>query len=243
MIPNLASQGASLQISLREPSLTADNLGHKAWLASYLLARRLSSLQHLIPPFTNPATNFSGSYDNVTVPAQLLELGSGTGLLGIAAATLFPHLEVWLTDLEAIVPNLSVNVDANNALFPADNRPRVQALDWSLVPAPPFARSSNKSYNVILASDPLYSPQHPEWLFNTIHSYLAQHATSRVVIELPLRAAYVPEVEEFQKRMADGGFALVESGEEVGREDWGDNTLDGRQEVTCWWGVWKWKSL
>lgn len=244
-IPRPSSSEDPIQVSLREPSLTADNLGHKTWLASYLLACRLPSLKSLLLPLSDaPARSHKASTIGCHTKAdsvRVLELGSGTGLLGIAAASLFPNWQLRLTDLEAIVPNLEANVDANRMLFSRDNIPEVDELDWSLTPATPA--KATESYNTILASDPLYSPSHPEWLFNTIHGYLLQHHTSRVVVELPLRNAYRPEVEEFKTRMADGGFSLLDSGEESGTEDWGDDTRHGSREVECWWGVWGWSSL
>lgn len=157
-------------------------------------------------------------------------------MLGIAAGALFPDTSVHLTDLEAIVPNLESNVKANEALFREGKSPSVGVLDWSEASTPkPDCR-----FDLLLVSDPLYSPLHPAWLVDTIFKYLNDHATSRVVIELPLREAYVPEVEEFKKRMADGGLVLVDSGEELGTEDWGDDAGHGRDKVRCWWGVWGW---
>ena len=226
-IPSLSPCTPPIRISLREPSLTADNLGHKTWLASYLLARRLPSLKSLPVPH-NPSTN----------PLRILELGSGTGLLGIAAAALYPDAKARLTDLQAIVPNLKVNIDANRALFRGNNVPEIGVLDWSLT----SSERCSESYNLILASDPLYSPSHPAWLCNTIRRYLDVHLTSRVVVELPLRKAYVPEVEEFKKRMGGGDLVLLDSGEELSSEDWGDYRGHGRLEVRCWWGVWGWTS-
>ena len=226
-IPNLSPDASPIQIQLREPSLTADNLGHKTWLASYLLARRLPSLNHLLPPFKDLPSTYS---------PQILELGSGTGLLGIAAAALYPDATIHLTDLEAIVPNLEANVKANEALFSESSCPSVGVLDWSAT----YPGKLNRRYNLILASDPLYSPSHPAWLAKTIHKYLDSHPMSRVVVELPLREAYVPEVEEFKERMAGIDLVLLDSGEELGTEDWGDDTGHGREEVRCWWGVWGW---
>lgn len=205
----------------------SDNLGHKTWLASYLLARRLPSLTHLLPSISRPPA---------VDPPGILELGSGTGLLGIAAAALYPEASVHLTDLEAIVSNLESNVKANEALFRENKSPRVGVLDWSQ----PSTATPDCCFDLVLASDPLYSPLHPAWLVDTIFKYLNDHATSRVVIELPLREAYVPEVEEFKKRMVDGGLVLVDSGEELGTEDWGDDAGHGKDEVCCWWGVWGW---
>lgn len=217
-----------IQIQLKEPSLTADNLGHKTWLASYLLVRRLSSLKHLLLPAQDHPPPAS---------PRVLELGSGTGLLGIAAAALFPEAQVHLTDLEAIVPNLEANVKTNKVLFTKSRAPSVGVLDWSAT----RIDEPGVPYDLILASDPLYSPLHPAWLVDTIGRYLLPEETSRVVVELPLREAYLPQVEEFKKRMGEKCLVLIESGEEVGTEDWGDRKGEGREEVRCWWGVWGWR--
>ena len=138
-IPRYQSLEPALQIKLVEPSLTADNLGHKTWLASYLLARRLP---HLI------ANSIIPSPDR---PLRILELGSGTGLLGITAATLYPTAQTRLTDLPAIVDNLAQNVLANTSLFDAANKPTVDVLDWSVT----RDKARANSYDLILVSDPL----------------------------------------------------------------------------------------
>ena len=209
-----------MQIKLVEPSLTADNLGHKTWLASYLLARRLPSLLHCLPTRQQSIT--------------MLELGSGTGLLGIAAAALVPSAKTRLTDLPEIVGNLEQNVQANSGLFFCHNIPTVSVLDWST-----DDHLANEAFDVILASDPLYSPNHPEWLVQTIARNLARRSSARVIIELPLRTAYVEEVERMQHNLLDKGLVLLDSGEESGREDWTSTDLAG-SVVQCWWGVWRW---
>jgi len=226
-IPGDPPDAPQIHICLREPSLTSDNLGHKTWLASYLLARRLPSLKHLLPSISRSSS---------TDPPRVLELGSGTGLLGIAAAALYPEASVHLTDLEAIVSNLEANVKANEALFSKGKSPSAGVLDWS----EPSTAKTNGRFDLILASDPLYSPLHPTWLVVTILKNLNEQTTSRVIIELPLREAYVPEVEELKKRLADRRLVLLDSGEELGTEDWGDDAAHGRDKVRCWWGVWGW---
>ena len=139
-IPRYQSLEPALQIKLVEPSLTADNLGHKTWLASYLLARRLP---HLIANSVIPSPDH---------PLRILELGSGTGLLGITAAALYPTAQTRLTDLPPIVDNLAQNVLANASLF-EDNKPTVDVLDWSTT----REKARANSYDLILVSDPLVS--------------------------------------------------------------------------------------
>src|SRR5437588_35568 len=86
----------TVEIILHEPTLTADNVGFKTWASAYLLSKRLPTLGLPV---------FPGS-------AKALELGSGTGLVGLAVAAVL-KIPVLLTDLPQIVPNLQRNVDAN----------------------------------------------------------------------------------------------------------------------------------
>lgn len=224
LIPD-PSKAVPIAITLHEPSLTADNLGHKTWLASYLLAKRLPHLLAFLPPLRSPLRTQAP-------PARILELGAGTGLLGIAAALLFPTATTHLTDLPAILPNLQSNISTNMPPRPNNPNPTCGPLDWSHAHPP---RPDNPLFNIILAADPLYSPQHPAWLARTITHFLSRDPDARAVVELPLREVYAAELDGFWAEMRSAGLVLVEWGEETGREDWGDGG-----EVRCWWGVWRW---
>lgn len=241
MIPDPSSK-SSISISLHEPSLTSDNLGHKTWLASYLLAKRLPLLRHHLP-LLRPLSKLgrpSRSSAPPTEPLQILELGAGTGLVGITAAAVFPSVSVHLTDLPAITPNLQDNVSRHiqsGLDFDECRNVTVGVLDWSDLPS---EVGTLRKYDVIIAADPLYSPLHPVWLVNTIALFLKGGQHARVIVELPLREVYTFEVEDFRTRMGEAGFILVEDGEEVGFEDWGQCTSEGDQlEINCWWGVWE----
>lgn len=96
---------------LQEPALTGDNLGHKTWAASYLLVKRLPRLAHLLP-FLSLATINNQAQAQAPGPSSVLELGAGTGVVGLAFVALFPSL-VTLTDLPAITPSLSTNAHSN----------------------------------------------------------------------------------------------------------------------------------
>lgn len=102
-------QGADVQSSfelvIREPPITGDALGLKTWASSYALAQQLegiarTSLAHLI------------QLNRPNKLMRILELGSGTGLLGMAAAAQW-RANVLLSDLPQIMANLKFNVDAN----------------------------------------------------------------------------------------------------------------------------------
>ncbi|KAL8717547.1 MAG: hypothetical protein Q9225_005212, partial [Loekoesia sp. 1 TL-2023] len=218
----------SVSINLHEPSLTADNLGHKTWLASFLLAKRLPSLISHLPPLGQKQRNvgLSSTCDLSASSTPVIELGAGTGLVGLAVAALF-DVHVHLTDLPAIVPNLRANVASN-----ARENTSVGELDWSNLPCPQDVK--RQQYDLVMAADPLYSPQHPAWLVAAIGSVLKHDRRARVVVELPLREAYAPEVEEFKKRMKSLGLSIEAEGQENGFEDW-QNPYDknARIEVKC----------
>ncbi|KAL8825201.1 MAG: hypothetical protein Q9170_007887 [Blastenia crenularia] len=204
----------AISVNLHEPSLTADNLGHKTWLASFLLAKRLPSLiPHLPPLARRRRSNKISSIPKINDSCpQVIELGAGTGLVGLAIAALF-DVHVHLTDLPAIIPNLRANV-ADKGL----ENTSVGELDWSNLPD---SQDENlHTYDLVIAADPLYSAEHPTWLVAAIEHVLKQDSTSRVVIELPLREAYVSEVEDLKRRLRGMGLYMEADGQENGFEDW-----------------------
>lgn len=216
----------TVRIVLHEPSLTEDNLGLKTWASSYLLAKRLHLVE--LPLLA------TGSQRRV------LELGSGTGLVGIAAAAVW-GAEVRLTDLPEIEPNLGRNVRDNSQVIQSSGGVATTAvLDWADSTKP---SSDQGQYPIILAADPLYSPEHPSLLVRTIERYLVRSAEARVIVELPLREAYAPEIIDFHQRMRALGLETCDQGEETGYDDWVGGEDGGLKEVRCWWGVWSWKDL
>ncbi|EER26897.1 hypothetical protein D8B26_005543 [Coccidioides posadasii str. Silveira] len=226
------TESTEISVTLHEPSLTSDNLGMKTWVSSYLLARRLSGL--LLPPSNLlPAMYKDGR------PLRALEMGAGTGLVGISFASLWGSAaSMHLTDLPDIVPNLAHNVSLNEELLlKTGSSVTTGVLDWSLQDQ--HEVEGQEKYDVILAADPLYSPDHPRWLTQTIQKWLSPETGSRVVLEMPLRDAYISQVNELRKRMRNIGLTILEDGEEIGHDDW--ESKDGSPlEVRCWWSVWTW---
>ncbi|GIJ83415.1 hypothetical protein Asppvi_002235 [Aspergillus pseudoviridinutans] len=229
------SSDEELTLTLHEPSLTADNLGMKTWVSSYLLSRRLHNILDVTPPLV-PSSSTTPKSDRTL---RALELGSGTGLVGLSFAALRgSSATIHLTDLPDIVPNLAHNVSLNVELLSrTDAAVTTGVLDWSVAPSPLPTRE--EQYDLILAADPLYSPKHPKWLVETVGHWLSRGLDARVVVEMPLRDAYLPQVQEFRQRMQQLGLAVVEEGEEVGYDDW-EGADGGALEVRCWWSVWGW---
>lgn len=225
-------------LTLHEPSLTADNLGMKTWVSSYLLSRRLSTVFDTAPELVPSASTTPATKGQL----RALELGAGTGLVGLSFAALWGQsASIHLTDLPLIVPNLAHNVSLNVELLNNTGATVTTGiLDWSVVPDP--APTVEQQYDLILAADPLYSPVHPQLLSNAITHWISRGGDARVVLEMPLRDAYLPQVAELRQRLGALGLVVIQEGEEIGYDDW--ETADGGAlEVRCWWSVWGWDKL
>ena len=230
-----SSTGEEFTLTLHEPSITADNFGMKTWVSSYLLSRRLHSILDATPELV-PSESTAPKNDRTL---RALELGSGTGLVGMSFAALHGKTaSIHLTDLPEIVPNLAHNVALNVELLTRTAATVTTGiLDWSFKPEKP--PTHEEQYDLIFAADSLYSPNHPRLLTNAIDQWLSRGLNARVVVEMPLRDAYLPQFEEFRQRMMNLGLAAIEEGEEVGYDDW--ETADGGAvEVRCWWAIWGW---
>lgn len=181
-------------VQLREPSLTSDNLGLKTWGSSLVLASRL----------------VAGASDYLT--GSVLELGSGTGLVGIVCGLL--GYTTTLTDLADIVPNLRENVALNGV-----DTAMVHELDWTN-PSSFVEAFGPVSFDTIVVSDPIYSSKHPYWVVDMIKRFLSKSTNARVLIQLPLRAQYEHE-RLVLWRLLDESFTEVESAIEDGLDDFG----------------------
>jgi len=233
------SSGEDYTLTLHEPSITADNLGMKTWVSSYLLSRRLHNLLESPPKLVPSGPTEPSAKSDSYKPLRALELGSGTGLVGLAFAALQgKSATVHLTDLPDIVPNLAHNVALNVELLTSTGAiVTTDVLDWSVTPN--LQPSALDRFDVILAADPLYSPKHPKWLVDTIGVWLSRGLDARVMMEMPLRDAYIPQRQELRQRMADLGLAPILEGEETGYDDW-ESANGEALAVQCWWSIWGW---
>jgi D-xylulose reductase len=216
----------SVEISIHEPALTADHLGLKTWAASYVLACRL---RHYKPmQFVEHGT------------VQALELGSGTGLVGMAAAAVW-GISVILTDLPFISDNLANNVRKNEQVIKESGGTAVSGvLDWSLPNELHLSEDieTPQKFPVVLAADSIYSADHPRMLAQSIKQWLQRGPKSRAIVALPLRFGYEAEIKSFPTQMEKAGFKLVFEEKEDGYDDWGKD--DGL--VTCWLTEWAWNT-
>ncbi|EJS44712.1 YBR271W [Saccharomyces arboricola H-6] len=200
-------------ISLYEPSLTADNLGWKTWGSSLILSQSLVDYLH--------TTDVKSRMNRHTKEIKVLELGSGTGLVGLSWASKWKELygtdniEIFVTDLPEIVTNLKKNVSLNNL----QGFVQAEILDWTnpLDFIDKFGHEND--FDVILIADPIYSPQHPEWVVNMISKFLAPSGVCH--LEIPLRAKYAKEREILKSLLRDNNFKVVKEAHSEGMDDWG----------------------
>ncbi|QIW97435.1 hypothetical protein AMS68_002953 [Peltaster fructicola] len=224
-IPLSASDIHSLvELWIYEPALTADNLGHKTWASSFMLAQRLCRLKDDLP------TN------------SILELGAGTGLVGMAAAcVLCTH--VVMTDLPEIVPNLERNLKDNAEIIGATGGTCSSAvLDWRNPECLVIdeQRQAAQSFSLIVAADMVYSQEHPRLLTTTIEYHMRRTPDARLVVEVPLRDAYDADLDILRCELANIGLTISQEGSETGIDDWSSGNDDQPTDVKCWWSVWKW---
>ncbi|KAL2906549.1 Protein-lysine methyltransferase METTL21C [Bienertia sinuspersici] len=102
---------------------------------------------------------------------RILELGSGTGLVGITAAAIL-GADVTVTDLPHVIPNLEFNVAANGSIIAANSGTVVAAeLTWGDVDQ---METIGREYDVIVGSDVVYHDHLYEPLLNTLKFLLVK---------------------------------------------------------------------
>lgn len=203
----------SHRVSLYEPSLTSDNLGLKTWGASLILSQKICN-------------RFNSIFSSTGNPVRVLELGSGTGLVGITfsckykeSKTALGSCEIYLTDLPEIVPNLQKNVEINNLNSQSGLAVCADVLDWTN-PVSFTEKYGDDKFDVILIADPIYSPQHPVWVVAMIDKFLSEKG--KVYLEVPIRPKYAQERQLLWSLLTENALVVVEEVYDNGVDDWGD---------------------
>ncbi|TLS28004.1 hypothetical protein PpBr36_00708 [Pyricularia pennisetigena] len=234
------------ELVIREPPLTGDSLGLKTWGSSYALAQMLGQfavgpLQHLIQ---SPTSSSSPQPPPLTKP-HVLELGSGTGLLGLAAAAIWA-CQVTLSDLPDIMPNLRHNVERNQSTIKAMGGDLAAgALTWGGDgddEIDPDLFGDKNQFEMVIVADPMYDDDHPGLLAGAIDDQLAISADARALVMVPRRdVTTIGLLSSFRQLMEEGSdasFVCKEEGIVASQDDWGDDEEDEAQKnVECWWGI------
>ncbi|KAJ7702684.1 putative methyltransferase-domain-containing protein [Mycena rosella] len=132
-------------------------------------------------------------------PLRVLELGSGTGLVGLALAKIAEssgiEVAVACSDFYPdVLQNLTANIAAN---FPAQSRLITSHfLDWSSFshenpqpPLPPF----DQPFDVIVGADIVYEPEHAAWIHSCVVELLNRTRASQFHLVIPLRPTHALE--------------------------------------------------
>ncbi|KAK9108852.1 hypothetical protein Sjap_016912 [Stephania japonica] len=154
---------ASIDTTLLTRILPSQGLSFQLWPAATTLVNFLD--RHLTDPTTSPLSNLLTNRPYHSL--RILELGSGTGLVGIAAASVL-GANVTITDLPHVLSNLRFNAELNNkAIAFRGGCVDVQALRWGevedfegLVVDGPF--------DAVLGSDVVYYEELFEPLLKTL---------------------------------------------------------------------------
>ncbi|POS77395.1 hypothetical protein DHEL01_v204221 [Diaporthe helianthi] len=212
-------------LTLREPALTGDNLGLKTWGSSYVLAQMLHTIGE-----TSLAHLFGLEARRPRPP--VLELGSGTGLLGLAAAAIW-QTHVILTDLPEIVPNLAHNIEKNLAVVQDHGGNLASgALTWG--------GDEDEIDPAVVVADPLYDDNHPGLLAGAIDDQLSLNSGARAMIMVPQRDAVTARLlAALRDEMAlkPTPFVCLEETIVAGRDDWGASDDEEAGQVKCWLGI------
>jgi predicted nicotinamide N-methyase len=233
------SSGETVHIKLEEPALAAENLTLTTWGSSFILATRLHHFALDWNSLRPAASHVPDNPDTISV----LELGAGTGLVGLSAAAIW-NTNVVLSDLAPIVPGLAANICTNRkTLCALGGSAFCGTLDWanpdklvlhSSSTTTTLQAETNKA-TVILAADTIYSEEHPGILSGTILRWLKHGPEARVIIAYPMRVAYLDEIRELWELLQRGGLEAIDEGRELVGDDWDD-------EVLHEWSVWRWRT-
>ncbi|KAJ7163825.1 S-adenosyl-L-methionine-dependent methyltransferase [Mycena crocata] len=154
------SQGKTVHIELNDAPLSSvdhTSVGLQSWGSAIVLGERLCA----DPPSFNLCDG---------QPLRVLELGAGTGLLSIAVAKLLPHATVVATDYHpAILANLATNLRTNFPSLHGQARISTLELDWA---APDLGAPFDVPFDVVLAADVVYHPDHARWIRGCVERML-----------------------------------------------------------------------
>ncbi|KXN85764.1 hypothetical protein AN958_10947 [Leucoagaricus sp. SymC.cos] len=153
------------------PLLLQDHtsVGLQSWASSIILSERIAASPSLFSLLPSSSTSYHRKL-------RILELGAGTGLLSIVAAKISAEIEskpiIVATDYHPdVLENLKKNVHTN---FPSSDSSKaypidVESFDWE---HPRYDAPFDERFDVILAADVVYHPDHARWIKNCVQGLL-----------------------------------------------------------------------
>ncbi|KAG2022523.1 hypothetical protein CC2G_000264 [Coprinopsis cinerea AmutBmut pab1-1] len=170
-----SEEGETLTVELNDSMKDDDHtsVGLQTWGSAIIFSERMciSPSAYLSSP---------SRAENSSKPMRILELGAGTGILSIVAAKLLggsqPAPEIIATDyhpevLENLEKNIATNFKCGLDEVQAGKAPvQVRALDWE---NPDYSPPFDERFDLILAADVVYHPEHARWIKNCVEGLLA----------------------------------------------------------------------
>lgn len=155
----------SIESTLVIRQLPSQGLSFKLWPAATTLVTLLDQFR------SHPSNSPLASILSIGCQLNILELGSGTGLVGMAAAAIL-GAKVTVTDLPHVLTNLQFNVDANAGLISLrGGSVHVAPLRWGEAEADDV-EVVGREFDVVLASDVVYHDHLFDPLLLTLRLFL-----------------------------------------------------------------------
>ena len=171
------SKEKEIQIELNDAPLSNEDhtsVGLQSWGSSILLAERICLQPSLF--------SLTAQIDINPPPLRILELGAGTGMLSIVTAKILlqqqsynPAPEIIATDYHPeVLDNLARNVATNFSKIPGA-AVTIKHLDWE---APHYCEPLDRPFDIILAADVIYHPEHAKWIKQCVENLLVRPSDS-----------------------------------------------------------------
>lgn len=190
----------------RGPLTIAEQAGETiirhVWDAGIILAATLCSVTISIIP--DELQEFVRKTFN-PVPKNILELGTGVGILGISLGAQYPKINVVVTDLpdarDLVEENILINVSPTSHI---QRNVSFRPLDWEQRPFPAWTQTD--SFDVIVMADVTYNSSTFEALADTLEHLLRTGSKGAKVICCAKRRHI--EEEDFWKIVQERGFVI-----------------------------------
>merc|ERR1711939_495463 len=197
-----AHDGQEVRIHIKDTHMGSDvhATGFRTWdSADYLARKVLAEPSSILPQAKEGA------------PLRMLELGSGTGLAGIAllkaCQAYYPQdrgvqAHLTLTDYDdETLASLKDNVTTNLPGHDEDTASvtyTVTKLAWE----EPSSLVGKGPFDLIVGSDVVYEPHHSALLYSVAEALLSKSPGSAMHLVLSLRPTHTRDIEDFERRFS-----------------------------------------
>ncbi|KAF8439090.1 putative methyltransferase-domain-containing protein [Boletus edulis BED1] len=226
------------------------SVGAQTWGGACVLAEMIAEHPDRFGLGAWSSSISSASSGTALRPLRILELGAGTGLVGLTVAKLvhallqpwksptpnLPLASIVLTDVyPAVLDNLQSNIDANFPTVPDDTlnhaiRIHNHPLDWSsFSTTDTLPDTLSTPFDVVFGADIVYEAQHAVWIRDCLRSLLAHPDSSSkdpvFHLVIPLRPTHTFESSMVEEVFGAKGHALEGSQREL--------TILTKESIVC----------